>query len=166
MQRVRGTGRPGAPAGVQGGLEAGWRTLLEGAIRRTGWVSPHPHPLPAGQRGRRGASRNNWLHPLLEIFLPALCILAGAAVAGALAGLSAAAGGLAFLGKAIPGAPPGPAQLFLVAGPLLGLLPVSAFAWAAIYRPALAGYTLPALGAWLLAAAVSASWLGLRSLIP
>jgi hypothetical protein len=85
--------------------------------------------------------------------------------AGVLAGLSAAAAGLALAGQALFEAPPQQAQLFLVLGPLLGLLPVSILALGAARYRDIARSAPAALGCWLLAAVAAAYWFGLRPLL-
>ena len=87
-------------------------------------------------------------------------------MAGAIAGLAAAAGALAVFGKAMGEAPPAQAHLLMVAGPLLGLLPVSLFALAASRHAALAAHAPLALGVWLLCALAGAAWSGTRALSP
>lgn len=92
-----------------------------------------------------------------------ICLAVG--LAGFAAGLSAAAGALALDGKSLLDAPPERAQLSLVLGPLLGLLPVSCLALAAARYPAIARLAPTALGLWLAAALLATYVFGIRPLL-
>jgi hypothetical protein len=109
--------------------------------------------------------RRRWSSSALPVaVLPGATCLA-AALAGLVAGLSVAAGGLALAGRALFDAPPERAQVFLVFGPLLGLLPVSFLALAAARYHDVARCAPAALALWFAAALLAASWFGLRALL-
>ena len=89
----------------------------------------------------------------------------GSALAGVMAGLSVAAGGLALFGQPLLGLPPARVQLFLVLGPLLGLLPMSVLAYAAGRFLDVSRRALPAFGIWLACGTAATLWFGLRPLL-
>jgi hypothetical protein len=87
---------------------------------------------------------------------------AAAALAGACAGLAVAAAILALAGRTLFGVAAPSAQLFLVAAPLLGLLPLALLLLLAAARPGLRPHLLRLLVLWLLLAGGTAFWLGVR----
>jgi phage shock protein PspC (stress-responsive transcriptional regulator) len=89
----------------------------------------------------------------------------GSALSGVIAGLSVAAGGLALLGQPLLGLPPARVQLFLVVGPLLGLLPMSLLAYASARFLDVSRRALPAFGIWLACGVLATVWFGLRPLL-
>ena len=99
-----------------------------------------------------------------ERALVGLLLIAGALV-GIVAGLSAAAGGLALAGRTLFALEPADIQLFLVVGPLAGLLPVAALAQAAGRWPWIARRASGTLLAWALGALVSLYWYGIHPLM-
>ncbi|MGH2353531.1 MAG: hypothetical protein ACRDJN_18155, partial [Chloroflexota bacterium] len=118
---------------------------------------------------RRTAALRSWGHTRRR---GALAMLFGSwdiivaylvgALAGTLAGLAVAAGGLALAGQSLFGIAGEQAQLFLVLGPLLGLLPLSLVALAAARRPAVAAHLPRILGLWLVLGTGAAYWFGIR----
>lgn len=92
-------------------------------------------------------------------------VFAGSAVSGTLAGLSAAAGGLAVNGRPLFEWQPGDVQLFLVVGPLLGLWPVAVLALLAARLREVRRWTPAGLGLWLGVAVVTTLWFGLVPLL-
>jgi hypothetical protein len=88
-----------------------------------------------------------------------------AALAGVAAGLSLAAGGLALAGRSLLDLPAETAEAVLVAGPLLGLLPLAGIVLVASRRRAVAGHLPFLLFLWLGAALLAAGLLGLRPLL-
>jgi hypothetical protein len=86
-------------------------------------------------------------------------------LAGVAAGLSAAAAGLALAGQSLFEAPPERAHLFLVLGPLCGLLPVALLAAGAARHPEVRHRAPVALGVWVIAAVAATCWFGLRPLL-
>lgn len=89
----------------------------------------------------------------------------GSALAGVVAGLSAAAVGLALNGRPLLGLEPARVQLFLVIGPLLGLWPPAALAFVAAYSPLLRSWTIGLFGLWLGCALASTVWFVLAPLL-
>jgi hypothetical protein len=81
------------------------------------------------------------------------------------AGLGVAAGGLALAGQAILDLAPAAATVFLVVMPLLGCFPVAFAAQAARTRPTVAKHLPAGLVIWLLAAAATTGWFGIRPLV-
>jgi hypothetical protein len=98
------------------------------------------------------------------MLLSGLMLLA-ATLTGTAAGLAAAAFALALAGQSLFDAPPDRARLALVAGPLLGLLPLSGLALAAGRRRDLGRAAVAGAALWLAAATVSAYWFGVRPLL-
>lgn len=95
-----------------------------------------------------------------------ICLVYGtAAGAGAAAGLSLAAGGLALAGRTLFDLSAERATLALVAGPLLGFLPLSLMITGAARRPYLAGHLTRALALWILLATLTTAWFGVRPLL-
>jgi hypothetical protein len=86
-------------------------------------------------------------------------------VAGLITGLSAAAGGLALAGRTLFEMPVERAEVFLVVGPLAGLLPVSIGAWAAVRSPGVAARFPAAFGLWLACAVAATAWFGVYPLV-
>ncbi len=79
--------------------------------------------------------------------------------------MSLAAGALALAGRSPFGLSADGAQVALVAGPLMGLWPLSAVIWVAWRRPSLARHLPRLLGLWLLLAVLAGAWFGLRPLL-
>ncbi|MDQ3701652.1 MAG: hypothetical protein M3442_12150 [Chloroflexota bacterium] len=96
-----------------------------------------------------------------DVFL----VYAVAAVAGVAAGLSLAAGGLSLAGVTLFDLSAESATVMLVAGPLLGFLPLSLTISSAARRPHLAGHLTRALGLWFLLTALATAWFGVRPLL-
>jgi hypothetical protein len=88
---------------------------------------------------------------------------AGSALAGAVAGLSAAAAGLALTGRSLLELEPARLHLFLVIGPLLGLWPPAMLAFIAAHSPLVRRWALALLGLWLSCALVAVVGAGLFS---
>ena len=84
-------------------------------------------------------------------------------LAGLIAGLSAAAAGLALIGRPLLGLEPPRIQLLLVVGPLLGLWPPALLCFVAAHSPLVRGWTPGLLFVWLGGAAVATAWSGLTS---
>jgi hypothetical protein len=84
------------------------------------------------------------------------------ALAGTLTGMSLAAGVLALAGRTLFEVTAETAKTMLVAGPLLGFLPLSWLILAAERRPALLVHLPRLLVLWLVLAALAAFWLGVR----
>jgi hypothetical protein len=88
-----------------------------------------------------------------------------AAVAGVMAGLALAATALALAGRTLFDVAAGTAQVFLVAAPLLALLPLSVVLLLAPARPLLLAHLLRLLALWALLAVLTAFWVGVRPFI-
>ncbi len=86
-------------------------------------------------------------------------------LAGVVAGLSAAAFGLALVGQPLLELAPWRVQVVLVAGPLLGLLPMAALALGAGRYQDVARRAPAAFGVWLALGVVTMLWFGLRPLL-
>jgi hypothetical protein len=84
------------------------------------------------------------------------------ALAGSLTGMSLAAGVLALAGRALFEVAAETAKTMLVAGPLLGLLPLSWLILAAEGRPAILAHLPRLLVLWLILATLVAFWLGVH----
>ena len=89
----------------------------------------------------------------------------GSALAGIIAGLSAAGAGLALIGRPLLELEPARVQLFLVLGPLLGLWPPAALSLVAAHSALVRGWTPGLLGLWLGCAATATVWFGLGPLL-
>ncbi|HEX2034907.1 MAG TPA: hypothetical protein VHS99_12035 [Chloroflexota bacterium] len=141
--------------------------------RRRGTPAPSPAPFPApdGWQVRRLPTRREvpWppgkLLPVLVSLRHRLVLALLALLSGTTTGLSLAAGGLAIAGQTLAGLSAEQATLFLVLGPFLGLLPVSALAALAASRPYLAAHLPWVLALWLVLAIATSSWFGLRPLL-
>ena len=92
-------------------------------------------------------------------------LLAAALLVGVIAGLSGAAAGLALAGRTLFALEPANIQVFLVVGPLAGLLPLAALAYLAARSPWVARRTLWALLTWTLGALVALYWYGIYPLL-
>jgi hypothetical protein len=90
---------------------------------------------------------------------------AASVLAGVFAGLGAAAAGLAVIGQPLLEWEPARVQTILVAGPLLGLGPMAALAYAASKYGAVARHARTCLACWALVAIATTAWLGLRPLL-
>jgi hypothetical protein len=106
-------------------------------------------------------SRRRLLSALLDSRILVAAYLT-AAVAGVIAGLALAATALALAGRTLFDVAAGTAQVFLVAGPLLGLLPLSVVLLLAPARPPLLAHLPRLLALWALLAALVAFWVGIR----
>ncbi|MGI8423915.1 MAG: hypothetical protein ACR2NO_07365 [Chloroflexota bacterium] len=81
-------------------------------------------------------------------------------MAGTVAGLSAAALGLALNGRALLEMEPARIQLFLVVGPLLGLWPAALLSFVAARSPLVRRWTPASLRLWLGCGVISTVWFG------
>ena len=113
--------------------------------------------------GISGGRRDRRLSPYEVTLLRALLTL-GSLLAGAIAGLTAAAFGLLINGHVLFDMEPARAQLLLVVGPLLGLWPPAALAFVAAHSPQVRRWTLALLGLWLASALAATVGFGFLSL--
>ncbi|HET7770950.1 MAG TPA: hypothetical protein VFN74_19410 [Chloroflexota bacterium] len=99
-----------------------------------------------------------------EVALLRALVSAGALLAGVLAGLSAAAGALALIGRSFLELEPGRIQLLLVVGPLLGLWPPAVLCYVAAQSPLVRRWTPLQLLVWFGSAVAATLAAGLYSL--
>jgi hypothetical protein len=150
-----------------------WRKVRAEPVRET--LAPPgigvPAPAPAGGPGATTGATTGIGTAARRRALPAVparlraetgAAYAAVALAGAFAGLALAAAILALAGRTLFGVAAASAQVFLVAAPLLGLLPLAVLLLLAAARPGLRPHLLRLLVLWLALAGGTAFWLGVR----